>query len=191
MITYHGDPAVKEKYLARIRAHRDADNIIQGIGWENGKGCAVGCTLEKYDHDAYESELGIPRWLAHVEDRLFELMSNKDAKEFPVKFLEACFEKPVDLEQIKIPFLIFVVECAKENFAHNRFSRCLKAIDGVIDALSTGVNLQQARADAYAAYTAAATYDAAAAVYAATYGALKKNVKRVADKLIDLIKEAK
>jgi len=60
LIAYHGNPKIKEKYLKRVKAHAKADRLIQGIGWENGKGCAVGCTLEAYDHAAYETELGIP-----------------------------------------------------------------------------------------------------------------------------------
>ena len=62
---------VKEKYLSRVVAHRKADNIIQGLGWEEGRGCAVGCTLENYDHWRYPIELGLPEWLAHLEDRIF------------------------------------------------------------------------------------------------------------------------
>lgn len=33
-----------------IPSQDEADNIIRGTGWEDGKGCAIGCTLEKYDH---------------------------------------------------------------------------------------------------------------------------------------------
>jgi hypothetical protein len=62
MHSFHNDPAIKAKYIARTEAHRAADNLIRGTGWENGKGCAVGCTLENYDHSQYPIELGIPAW---------------------------------------------------------------------------------------------------------------------------------
>ncbi len=68
MLAYHNDPAVKALYLARVRAHRLADNLIQGTTWTDGKGCAIGCTLESYDHRRYPIELGIPTVLAHLED---------------------------------------------------------------------------------------------------------------------------
>lgn len=38
MIAYHGKQEVKDLYLSRVRAHREADELIHGIGWEDGKG---------------------------------------------------------------------------------------------------------------------------------------------------------
>ena len=46
---FRNDPKLKAKYLERVMAHEKADEIIQGIYWQDGKGCAVGCTLE-YDN---------------------------------------------------------------------------------------------------------------------------------------------
>ena len=89
LIAFHGDPKIKQKYVDRVRAHSEADEIIKGRYWENGKGCAVGCTLHSGDHSSYEDELGLPRIIARLEDRIFEGMSNEKAKEFPLKFLEA------------------------------------------------------------------------------------------------------
>ena len=89
MKAFHGDAAVKEKYLARLKAHHEADEIIQGTGWDFGRGCAVGCTLNKYDHMAYERELGLPRWLARLEDRIFEGLPAVEAPRFAVDFLES------------------------------------------------------------------------------------------------------
>jgi hypothetical protein len=85
---FHGDPTVKDKYLSRVKAHRDADQIIHGIYWEGGKGCAVGCTIHSANHSSYETKLGVPAWLAHLEDRLFEAMDNGRAKDWPVEFIE-------------------------------------------------------------------------------------------------------
>ena len=89
MKTFHGDKKIKAKYLKRLKAHAKADEIIQGIGWRNGKGCAVGCTLENYEHRQYEVELGIPEWLAYLEDKIFEGLQKEDAMKFPVQFLSA------------------------------------------------------------------------------------------------------
>ena len=89
MQAFHSNPAIKAKYLARVRAHRQADDLIQGTGWAGGKGCAVGCTLEAYDHSRYPIELGIPEQLAHLEDRLFELMSADQAMAWPERFIDA------------------------------------------------------------------------------------------------------
>ena len=89
MKTFHGKQSVKDKYISRVKAHAKADRIIQGKGWENGKGCAVGCTLEDYKHSQYPIELGVPEWLAHLEDVIFEGLDKKEALYFPLEFLEA------------------------------------------------------------------------------------------------------
>lgn len=79
-LAYKNKPSIKKKYVARVKAHRDADEIVKGIYWENGKGCAVGCTIEGRDHSKYETELGIPRILAHLEDTIFEGLPNGTPK---------------------------------------------------------------------------------------------------------------
>lgn len=79
MQAFHNDPAVKEKYLARIRAHAAADRLTQRVGWKEGRGCAVGCTFEAYDHDLGPVEIGVPTWLMWLEDSLFERLAKKEA----------------------------------------------------------------------------------------------------------------
>lgn len=90
LLAYHGDPAIKAKYLARVAAHRTADELLQGHGyWRDGKGCAVGCTIHGANHVAYEVELGIPQALACLEDVIFEGLEAKDAHTWPERFLSA------------------------------------------------------------------------------------------------------
>ena len=110
---FHGDQAIKDKYLARVRAHRKADEIIHGSYVQIGvndtfKGCAVGCTLHSGRHWEYESELGIPTQLAFIQDGLFERMSKPDDVLFPEQFLEAI---PVgaDLYPAYWKFMIWVL----------------------------------------------------------------------------------
>jgi hypothetical protein len=40
LIAFHGSQEIKDKYIARVKAHQEADQIIKGQYWENGKGCA-------------------------------------------------------------------------------------------------------------------------------------------------------
>jgi len=89
MQAFHNDPAVKAKYLARVQAHAAADKLIQGAGWDGFKGCAVGCTLEAYDHSRYPIELGLPAWLARLEDSIFEGLPTELAMTWPERFLQA------------------------------------------------------------------------------------------------------
>jgi len=99
----------KDKYIARVKEHQKADQIIKGQYWENGKGCAVGCTIEGSDHSKYETELGIPKEIAYLEDTLFENLPNELAMTFPLRFLEAV---PInaDLSKVIAKFVIWQFE---------------------------------------------------------------------------------
>ena len=164
MEAFFNDEKIKQKYLKRVEDHRKADELIKGKYWENGKGCAVGCTIHSSDHYAYETELGIPRWLARVEDRIFEGLSEEESKKWPETFLKAI--KPgVNLNLVLKPFLIFIVECASEKFDHKKFPKQAKKIKESLKKLK---KIKPADAAAYAAYAA---YAAAYAAYAAAYAA--------------------
>src|ERR1700744_3913056 len=105
LIAFHGDPAIKAKYIDRIRFHREAEHLIQGIGWDDSdrtkvRGCAVGCTLETYDHSRYPIELGLPEWLARLEDKIFEGLPAAEAQDWPESFLEA-IQPGAQLESVR------------------------------------------------------------------------------------------
>lgn len=104
MIAFHGDEAVKAKYLARVREHAAADRLIHGIGWQDGKGCAIGCTLEAYDHALYPVELGIPEVIARLEDAIFEGLGNGRAQAWPEQVL-AAIKPGADLSRVSWQFL--------------------------------------------------------------------------------------
>lgn len=121
MLAFHGDQAIKDKYIARVKAHREADRLIRGQGWENGRGCAVGCTLEAYDHSRYPVELGIPVSLATLEDWIFENLRHEDAMAWPERFLAAA--KPgADLSLVRDRFAhwLLVDELAPLDSVHCR-----------------------------------------------------------------------
>jgi hypothetical protein len=89
MLSYHSDPTVKARYLARVAGHAAADEIIKGRYWEAGKGCAVGCTIHGDSHEDFELELGIPQMLAWLEDVIFEGLPHRLAKTWPERFLSS------------------------------------------------------------------------------------------------------
>ena len=89
LLAYHNDPAVKAKHVGRMRAHQEADELVRGAYWKDGKGGAVGCTVHSDDHAAYETDLGMPKWFAYLEDRIFEGMSNAASRRFPLRLLSA------------------------------------------------------------------------------------------------------
>lgn len=119
---FHADPNIKAKYLARVHAPREADRLIQGIGWTGRRGCAVGCTLESYDHERYPVELGIPEEIAYLEDALFEVMSPTKAQDWPEQFLEAT---PVgaDLARVWPLWAVWMLVDPKHGVIHHAAGR--------------------------------------------------------------------
>jgi hypothetical protein len=117
MIAFHGDKKIKAKYLRRVRAHAAADEIIKGQYWEGGKGCAVGCTIHSSYHGYYESELGIPEALAHLEDTIFENLPADLAKTWPHRFLSAP-SVGADLALVSSRFLLEILTGEKGVIRH-------------------------------------------------------------------------
>src|ERR1051325_3106563 len=113
LLSFHGEQKIKDKYIARLQAHAKADEIIQGTYWENGKGCAVGCTVHSDSHDSYETELGISWRLVLVEDRIFEKLPNAEAKKFPLQFLEA-IPVGIDTDLVFRKFILWSLGDAKD-----------------------------------------------------------------------------
>lgn len=137
MQAFLNDEAIKQKYVERVKVHQKADEIEKGFYWEDGKGCAVGCTIEGSEHDRYETELGIPSQIAHIEDSLFEALPNSKAKEFPLKFLEAI---PVgaDLSLVTAKLMIWQFEDKKYGIKnldiYKDDSKLLKVCEDVVAA---------------------------------------------------------
>jgi len=82
---------IKEKYLARLRSLMPPRDFMVLIA--AGKGCAVGCTIHSSKHSDYELELGLPSWLAYLEDGIFEVfkwgsqrVSHQVSEAIPVGF---------------------------------------------------------------------------------------------------------
>lgn len=136
---FHKDPAIKKKYIDRVSEHEKADAIVKGKYWENGKGCAVGCTIEGNDHKRYEIELGVPEAIARLENFLFERLPNESAKTFPRRFLEAI--KPgAKLHLVAPKFIVFVLkdvmkvkEAAEDKNVIKAITQTIRLWQAVID----------------------------------------------------------
>lgn len=121
--SYKNDPKLKTLLLKEVENHRKADAIVKGTyGEERGgkwKGCAVGCSIHSLnlklgkdystsDHSVYEKELGIPEWLARLEDTIFEGLPSEEAKKWPGQFLKA-IPIGVNLEPVKWKISAFIL----------------------------------------------------------------------------------
>jgi hypothetical protein len=168
MLAYHNDPKIKSKYIHRVEAHRRADQIVQGFGyWQDGKGCAVGCTLHSASHAAYEKELGIPQIIARLEDRIFEGLPKKEAQAWPSAFLKA-IELGADLSGVWPDFAVWLLTDPDSGvLRHAKSNASRKSIQEVADLYFARVPDGDARWSKSRAYAYATDADAAAATHAA------------------------
>ena len=176
---FHNQKTVQDKYVGRVRAHAIADEIAQGAYVsedDNGKPkyCAVGCALEdpKGNHAAYETEMGIPRILARLEDRIFERLPAKEAKLFPMQFMTA-IKLGADLNGVWSKFTQWMLLDKHHGvlqYAKTDEQRAM--IQEVADAYAAGITdlavLRDLRDRAWSVRRSAA-YAAADAAYAAAY----------------------
>jgi hypothetical protein len=169
-LSFHNDQKIKDKYIKRLEAHYKADEIIKGNYWQNGKGCAVGCTVHSNKHDAYDTELGITWRLALIEDSLFEKLPNDQAKEFPLQFLKA-MPVGVNTDNIFKKFIIWNLTDEKEGLIYhiknNEAIELLKEIAATYErSFSKEISNEEWKALARKADTAYAYASASASAYA-------------------------
>jgi hypothetical protein len=180
LIAYHNDPAEKVAILAQLAAHRAADELVKGIYWQDGKGCAVGCTIHGNDHSEYERRWNIAKILARLEDRIFEGLPNGIAKEWPERFMGA-IAPGADLTMVWPRFAHWMMtEEVPPRTKNKRSLASLAAvgalyrewIDGAKPAARRWDSERRAiHADAADIHTYAAAYAADAAAYAAAAAA--------------------
>ena len=131
MLAYHGDPAIKAKHVARMRAHQEADELVRGTYWKNGKGCAVGCTIHSDNHAAYETKLGMPEWLACLEEKIFEKASMAVSYQFPLDLLSAIPVGFTEWDRLYHEFCVFLLRDICD-FDRTTYPDVASAVDAVI-----------------------------------------------------------
>ena len=162
MKSYLADSQLKKDFVKEVKRHYDADQIVQGTYGDSKNPdegfCAVGCaidslnilkgkTIETNNHNAYETELGIPEWLARLEDTIFEGLPKDKAMKWPLRFAKAV---PVgkDLEPIRWQFGAFILSrnierVLKLDISDDLKQQVVSAIRGVLTlhetAIKTGV----------------------------------------------------
>jgi hypothetical protein len=183
MTTYHNDQSIKDKYITRVRLHREADELIQGTGWEDGKGCAVGCTLENYSHARYPIELGLPEWLAFLEDHIFEALAPEEAQKWPEQFLQAIPVGVSDrsMDVLRDRFQIFWLTRQKSQIDCAKYTQVAKAIDDTIALLQSAINGEEPESAAWSAGRSAAWSAAWSAAESAAWSAAESAGRSAAE----------
>lgn len=126
MKAFINTPVTKDKFIKHLQWHKDQDAFVRGNYGEGKeikefKGCAIGCSINSIrmemgdpelstrDHNLYEKYLGVPEWLARIEDTVFEGMDKDRSKEWPLDFAKS-INVGADLDKIKAPFITYVLE---------------------------------------------------------------------------------
>ena len=214
MLSYKSNPKLKRMMVTEMKLHRKNDQIIKGTYSKmNGifKGCAVGCSIHSLNvrlkknlptnqHSIYESELGLPEWLARLEDFLFESLPDEEAKNFPVDLLTT-IPVGVDLDPVQYRFKKFLLQ---DNFdcVHSlkdldvrvklQVTEAIKLVMKVIEGtIETGkVDEAAARSARSAAESAArSARSAAESAGSARWAARSATIIRYKDELLRLLKE--
>ena len=141
--SFRAHPLITKKvFLKELEWHRKQDKFIQKYYGRSVsirkveetnpfKGCAVGCSLNSIarilgdpsiptsNYSKYEEYLGVPIWLAELEEDIFECLPPAEAKNWPLTLTRAIPEG-VDLEEKLKPkllaaFLRDALFCTKTN----------------------------------------------------------------------------
>ena len=173
MRVYHGSETFKQECIAHMQAHIADDNLVQGKGWANGKGCSIGCTFDIYDHQTVADKLGTALWLEKLRDKIHEGLPSDNYQWFLTAYLEA-LQINANVEKIRIPFIRIVLDHALETVKQLNVGQKLKQqIIEVNRVVYNNPDCKEAQKKAAAAADAAADDDNAvlAAVWAAAAAA--------------------
>ena len=197
MKAFHGKQSIKDKYVSRVQEHIRLDNLVKGETGDNGKGCGIACTLDMvYDHSLYPIEMGIPEWMARLEDLLFEGMSLEKSKTFPELFLKA-IAVGVDLEKVKNPFIIKVLERNLRSLDSCEFDKennpeVVAAIDGSKKAVNMMIDTYKMGDESAAGSAWSATRAAAGLAESAAWSTVRSAAfDEMADELLEILKGLK
>ena len=91
MIAWYGDPKLKSAAMDRLREHQRLDQFRQGLYFEEGKGCHLGCLTHasRSSHEATERMFGIEQRIAYWLETVFEGLPPGDAAEWVIESTEA------------------------------------------------------------------------------------------------------
>jgi hypothetical protein len=152
-----------------VKKHIEADAVVQGGYWNGSRGCFIGCLAHSSDALALQDKFGLPLPLVRLCERVFEDLSENEAKAFFAAFPAAVGRDGKDLSRVH-----WGVLGSELRALPGVPSKAQSAIDAVIvgmDKLSKGEewSSEDAHTASDAASTAARTssYAAARAAYAA------------------------
>ena len=188
----------KSELVSLAIQHREQDQYIKGeYGRMNGKfkGCSVGClvydinqkkgTKASYgDHAFLAEQLGVPEFICHLQDRIFEGLPEPLNTEWTERLVSA-IPVGVDLSPVLPRFLIRTLDRLPETDRKD-VADSIKAVRDVLENWAeSGV------VDVDAAWSAARSAESAAwSAESAAWSAESAAWEQIANDLVELIEQA-
>ena len=152
--------------LSETLAHYEADQIIQGSYWDGVEkvGCFIGCLTHSTEAQGVTDLFGIEKPLVRLLENIYEVLAEKESREFFKAIPTAIGKDGKDLDLVKWAFLRDTLKALPE-----QDERTQAVIDPVIDGmtlLAKGKPWLDAYAADFAAAYASASYASASADYA-------------------------
>lgn len=69
--SFNGDTELYHQWVAQLKNHIDRGQMIRGIGWENGQGNLIGCSVHEWDYTTFSDSLGLPQEIGEIGESLF------------------------------------------------------------------------------------------------------------------------
>src|SRR5688572_25183366 len=91
MTAFFNEPTLKSAVIERLEQHRRLDQFVQGIYFEDGRGCHLGCLTHSKDssHEMTERLFGIPIRVAYLLEAVFERLPKDDCECWAVESIRA------------------------------------------------------------------------------------------------------
>ena len=192
MLAFHGLESERQVAIADMKAHREADLLIRGRYWEDGKGCMLGCLTHQNEntHERLEEMYHIPKSLGLLCDTMFEGLPKEEAMDFPVQVLEA-IQAGADLTHVTNHFVVFVLRDVRPNADNDGQA----AIDTCIALYQRRIAGDEPTSEEWSAAESAAESAARSAARSAAWSAAWSAAESAAwsryrDELLRLLKDA-
>ncbi|MHB1950153.1 MAG: hypothetical protein ACYCQK_01610 [Acidiferrobacteraceae bacterium] len=91
ILAWHGEPGLKAAALERLREHRRMDQIVQGLYYDRGRGCQLGCLTHQNEdtHAAAERLFGIEQSIGYWLEMVFERLPHEDCAQWVLDSAQA------------------------------------------------------------------------------------------------------
>ena len=154
-----------ETLRAEVAAHIEADALIRGQYWGDGKGCFIGCLTHSDDPAPAFERFGLPVAVLRIAENIFEALPDDEGRAFFAALPDAVERDGKDLSRVHWAFLAAELRALPP--VSQGVQDVIEPVIAGMDALASGGDwpLHAANAAAHAAY--AATYAAHAANAAA------------------------